>query len=161
MESKWLYLVLRHREAAKIRRQRNMVQMKNPRKRIKCYRHSQPSRCRVQNTGGQSVKDLTEYSKSIKEEMKALCKGNKEKSTGNQQWKEEAGIQTNDLEHKEEINIQPQQNEETKPQKNEESLKETLAHLQKGQQLNNGATRRRRRARNWKLIWKNNERKLP
>ena len=61
----------------------------------------------------------------------------------------EAGIQTNDLEHKEEINIQPQQNEETKTQKNEESLKETLAHLQKGQYPNHRDARRRRgRARN-------------
>ena len=35
----------------------------------------------------------------------------------------EAWIQVNDLEHKEEINIQPEQNEETRIQKNEERLR--------------------------------------
>ena len=35
----------------------------------------------------------------------------------------EARIQINDLEHKEEINIQPEQNEETRIQKNEERLR--------------------------------------
>ena len=34
-----------------------------------------------------------------------------------------AGVQINDLEHKEEINSQPEQNEETRTQKNEERLR--------------------------------------
>ena len=44
-------------------------------------------------------------------------KWNKEKSTGNQQWREVSWIEINDLEHKEEINIQPEQNEETRIKK--------------------------------------------
>ena len=34
-----------------------------------------------------------------------------------------AGVQINDLEHKEEINSQPEQNEETRTQKNEERIR--------------------------------------
>ena len=48
---------------------------------------------------------------------------NKEKSTGEQQWKERTRIQINDLEHTEEINIQPEQKEETRFQKSEDRLR--------------------------------------
>ena len=44
------------------------------------------------------------------------------KYSGNQQW-QEATIQSNDLEQKGKINIQPEQNEETRIPKNEERLK--------------------------------------
>ena len=37
--------------------------------------------------------------------------------------RKEAGIHTNDLEHKEEINIQPEQNKEIRIQKSEEQLR--------------------------------------
>ena len=47
---------------------------------------------------------------------------NKEKSTGNQQWRE-GNQESNKLEEKEEINIQPEENEETRIQKNEERLR--------------------------------------
>ena len=67
-----------------------------------------------------TLKDPSEYGKSIGEEMKALLRENpQETSSGG----DEAGIQINDLECKEEINIQPEQNEETKTPKNEESLR--------------------------------------
>ena len=47
----------------------------------------------------------------------------KEKYTRNQQWGKETGSQINNLGQKEEINIQPEQNEETRIQKNEERLR--------------------------------------
>ena len=57
----------------------------------------------------------------------------------------------------EEINIQPEQNEETRIQKSEETY-EPLRQTETFQYLNHrGARRRRERAWNWKLIWKNNE----
>ena len=56
------------------------------------------------------------------------AKWNKEKSTGNQQWREGSQIQIKDLKHKEEINIQPEQNEETTTLENEN--KKTLGLLQ-------------------------------
>ena len=50
-------------------------------------------------------------------------KRNTWKSTGTNSEKKETGIQFNDLEQKEEMNIQPEQNEETRIQKNEEGLR--------------------------------------
>ena len=66
------------------------------------------------------------------------------------------------MEHKEEINIQSEQNEEKRIQKKVGEFKKSLGHLQTHQHPNHrGGRRRRGRARNWKLIWNNNERKLP
>ena len=60
------------------------------------------------------LKDLIEHSKSTRGEMKALLREIKKypketNSEGKKVW-----IQINDLEHKEEINIQPEQEEETR-----------------------------------------------
>ena len=51
-----------------------------------------------------------------------FAKWNKRKYTGNIEGKK-TGTQINDLEQKEEINIQPEQNEKTKNLKNEERLR--------------------------------------
>ena len=60
----------------------------------------------------------------------------------------EAGIQINDWEHKEGINIQPEQKEETRIQKKQGYYKKTMGHLQMCQHLNHrDARRRRERAR--------------
>ena len=48
---------------------------------------------------------------------------NKEISTGNQQWREGNQTQINSLEQKEERNIRPEQNEETRIQKNDDRLR--------------------------------------
>ena len=69
-------------------------------------------------------RDLNEYGKSIRDEMKVTLREKKKKNLqGTNSGGEEAGIQINDLEHKEEINMQLEQNEETRIQKNKESLK--------------------------------------
>ena len=57
------------------------------------------------------LKDLTENGKSIREETKAVLREIKKIPVGNQQRREASRIQISDLEHKEEINIQPKQNE--------------------------------------------------
>ena len=70
------------------------------------------------------LRELIEYSKLIREEMKATLNEIKKKTEGTNSEGKEAGIQINDLEHKEEINIQPEQNEETRVQKeNDESIR--------------------------------------
>ena len=51
------------------------------------------------------LKELTEYSNSIKEEMKVTLSEIKNNPQETNREGKEAGIQTNDLEHKEEINI--------------------------------------------------------
>ena len=63
------------------------------------------------------LKELTEYGNSIKKtqvEMKAIVSEIKKNQQGTNSEGEEAGIQINDLEHKEEKNIQPEQKEETR-----------------------------------------------
>ena len=63
------------------------------------------------------LKDLTEYSKSIWEEMRALLREIKKIPQETNSEVKGARIQINNLEHKEEINMQPEQNEETRIQK--------------------------------------------
>ena len=55
--------------------------------------------------------------------MKAMLSEIKENVQGTNSEGKETGTQINDLEQKEEINIQPEQNEETRIQKNEERLR--------------------------------------
>ena len=60
------------------------------------------------------VKELTEYNKSIREEMKATLSEIKKNSQGTNSEGKEVKIPINILEYEEEINIQPEQNEETR-----------------------------------------------
>ena len=55
--------------------------------------------------------------------MKAMKSEIKKNIQGNNTEGKETRTQINDLEHKEEINIQPEQNEETRIQKNEQRLR--------------------------------------
>ena len=71
-------------------------------------------------------KELTEYSNSIKNtqvEMKIMLSEIKKNLQGTNSEGKGAGIQINGLEDKEEINIQSEQNEETRIQENEEILR--------------------------------------
>ena len=69
---------------------------------------------------------MTEYRCKIKEEMKAMQSEIKKKVQGTNSEGKETGTQINDLEQKKEINIQPEQNEERRIQKNEERLRNLL-----------------------------------
>ena len=73
------------------------------------------------------IRKLTEmlgYGCKIEEKVKAMQSEIKENVQGTNSEGKEIGTQINNLEQKEEINIQPEQNEETRIQKNEESLRE-------------------------------------
>ena len=61
--------------------------------------------------------------KKIQEEVKAVKSEIKENVQGTNSEGKETGTQINSSEQKEEINIQPEQNEETRIQKNEERLR--------------------------------------
>ena len=65
-------------------------------------------------------KEFTEYSNNIQEEMEVTLSEIKKNLQGTNSGGEEGRIQINDLEHKEEISIQPEQQEE-KIQKQEDS----------------------------------------
>ena len=73
---------------------------------------------------------MVEYGCKIEEKVKATKSEIKENVQGiNSEWKE-TGTQINGLEQKEEINIQPEQNEETTIQKNERlrNLQDNFKH---------------------------------
>ena len=63
------------------------------------------------------LRELTEYGNKIKEEMKVTLSEIKKNPQGTNCEGKETKIQINDFEHKEEINIQPEQKEETRTQK--------------------------------------------
>ena len=63
------------------------------------------------------------YGRKIKEEVKTMKSEVKENVQGTNSEGKETETQINDLEQKKEINIQPEENEETRIQKNEEGLR--------------------------------------
>ena len=67
--------------------------------------------------------EIIEHGHKIEEKVKAMKNEIKENVEGTNSDGKETGTQINGLEQKEEINIQPEQNEETRIQKNEESLR--------------------------------------
>ena len=63
--------------------------------------------------------EMTEYWHKIEEEVKAMQNEIKKNIQGTNNEGKETGTQINDLEKKEEINVQREQNEETRIPKNE------------------------------------------
>ena len=83
-----------------------------------------------------TLRELLEYGKKIKEEMKVTLSEIKTNPQETNRGGKEAGFQTNHLEHKEGINIQPEQEEEktiqktkTKTKQNKEKNKDRLRNL--------------------------------
>ena len=139
-----------------MRRQRNMAQMKEqnrtPEKELSDARIA---RCRVIRM----LRYLTEYGKSIREEVKATLSEIKKNPQGTNSEGKEDRIQINDLEHKEEINIQQEQNEETRTQKNEESLRKFWDISKRTNIQIIGVPEEEQKIEN--LFEKNSKRKLP
>ena len=71
---------------------------------------------------------MAEYGPKI-EKVKAMKSEIKENVQGTNSDGKETGTQINSLEQKEEINIQPEQNEEIRIQKNEERLRNSGTSL--------------------------------
>ena len=61
--------------------------------------------------------EMVEYGCKIEEKVKAMKREIKKNIQGSKSQKKETGTQINNLEQKEEINIQPEQNEGTRIQK--------------------------------------------
>ena len=78
-----------------------------------------------------------------------MLRETKENVQGTNSDEKETGTQINGMEQKEERNIQPEKNEETRIQKNEERLRNLPGHLETFQHPNyTGARRRRGRVKN-------------
>ena len=67
--------------------------------------------------------ELIEYGRKIQEKVKAMKSEIRENVQGTNGDRTETRTQINGLDQKEEINIQPEHNEETRIQKNEERLR--------------------------------------
>ena len=67
--------------------------------------------------------ELVEFGRKLDEKMKAMPRETKENVQGTNSDGKETGTEINGLDQKEEINIQPEQNEQTRIQKNEERLR--------------------------------------
>ena len=67
--------------------------------------------------------ELVEYGHKLDEKMKAMLSEIKENVQGTNSDGKETGTQINAVDQKEESNIQPEQNEETRIQKNEERIR--------------------------------------
>ena len=67
--------------------------------------------------------ELVEFGRKLDEKRKAMLRETKENVQGNNSDAKETGTQINSVGQKEESNIQAEQNEETRIQKNEERLR--------------------------------------
>ena len=67
--------------------------------------------------------ELVEFGPKLDEKMKAMLRETKENVQGTNSDVKETGTQINGLDQKEERNIQPEKNEQTRIQKNEERLR--------------------------------------
>ena len=128
-ESKQLYLIHRnkHREVAKLRTQRNMAQMKEQNKtpeiELNEMETAHLSDAEFKTLVIRMLRELTEYNKTIREEMKATLSEIKKNLQGTNSEGKEARVQINNLEHKEEINSQPVHNEEIRIKRNEKRIR--------------------------------------
>ena len=69
------------------------------------------------------LREATECSRNIKEEMKGTLSAIKKNPQGTNSDAKETGTQINSVDQKEERNIQPEKKEETRTRKNEERLR--------------------------------------
>ena len=67
--------------------------------------------------------ELVEFGRKLDEKMKVMLRETKENVQGTNTDAKETGTQINGVDQKEERNIQPEKNEETRIQKTEESLR--------------------------------------
>ena len=67
--------------------------------------------------------ELVEFGHKLDEKMQAILRETKENVLGTKSDAKETGTQINGVNQKEERNVQPEQNEETRIQKNEERLR--------------------------------------
>ena len=114
-----------------MRRQRNIVPMKEQNKTQKMNQTEIVNLLDVEfkTLLIRMLRELTEYGKCIREEMKATLSEIKKNTQRTNSKGKEARVQGIDLAHKEEINIQLEQKEETRIQRNEERLRNIWYNL--------------------------------
>ena len=89
-------------------------QIKTPEKELTCQEIDNLSDAEFKTLVIRMLTEMIELGHKTKEEMKATQSELKQNIQGTNSEGKETGTQINDLEQKEEINIQPKQNEETR-----------------------------------------------
>ena len=111
----------KNRKAAKLKRQRNMAQMKEqnkiPEKELNEMETANLSDAEFKALVIRMLEERIKYGNKVKEEMKATLSEIKKNPQGTNSEGKEAGVQINDLEYKEEVSIHPEQQKETRIQK--------------------------------------------
>ena len=97
-------------------------QIRTPEKQLSDEEIANLSDAESQNMVIRMLTEMVEYGHKIEEKVKAMKSELNENAQGTNSDGKETGTQINDLEPKEEINIQPEQNEKTRIQNNEERL---------------------------------------
>ena len=98
-------------------------QIKTPEKELSSKERANLSDAEFKTLVIRMLTELVEHGWKIEEEVKAMQSEIKENIQGTNSEGKETGTQINDLEQKEQINIRPGQNEETRIQKNEDRLR--------------------------------------
>ena len=100
--------------------------------------------------GIRMLTELAEFGRKLDEKMKAMLRETKEDVQGTNSDAKETGTQINGVDQKEERNIQPEKNEETRIQKNEERLR-NLQDISKHSNIRIiGVPEEKRKNKKWK-----------
>ena len=97
---------------------------------------------------------MVEYGCKIEEKMEAMKSEIKENVQGSNSDRKETGTQINGLDQKEEIKIHPEQNEETRIQKNEEKLRNLPDNLKHSDIRIIGVLEEKRKSKKLKTYFK-------
>ena len=104
-------------------------QSKTPKRELSDEEIDNPSEGEFKALVIKMLTELIELGRKMKEQMKATQSEIKQNIQGTNSNRNEIRTQINDLEQKEKINIQPEQNGERRIQKNEERLKNLWDNL--------------------------------
>ena len=106
--------------------------------------------------------ELVEFGHKLDEKMKAMLRETKENVQGNNRDGEETGTHINGVDQKEERNVQPEKNEETRIQNNEERHSNLQDIFKRSNiQIIGVPEGEEEEQKKLKLIWINNEEELP
>ena len=114
-----LHPLLRYRHAKTKKYDPNERTDKTPKIELSSNERANPSHAEFKTLVIRMLTEMVEYGHKIEEKVKAM----KSEIKGTNSGGKEIGTQINSLGQKEEINIHPEQNEETRIQKNEDSLR--------------------------------------
>ena len=97
-----------------------------------------------------TLTELVEFGRKVVEKLKAMLREIKENVQGTNSDAKETGTQINGVDQKEESNIQPEKNEETRTRKNEERLRNLQDILKRSNIRIIGVAEEKRKNKKWK-----------